>query len=118
MGDHKFTATKVPRQCPLFLLVKAGFVKVRCLEVEKVRLKLEQGEKLSRVLLHLYTILNFDINLGRAVLIFKNSVRSARKTRHFTITKINFIMLFKEIIAVYTEIRTRPMNAKCTDTDC
>jgi hypothetical protein len=27
---------------------------------------MEQGEKLSRVLLRSYTILNFDINLGRA----------------------------------------------------
>jgi hypothetical protein len=45
-GGHKFrfAATKVPRQCPLVLLVKVGLVKVRRLEVE-------QGEKLSRVLL-------------------------------------------------------------------
>jgi hypothetical protein len=38
-GEHKFrlAATKVPRQCPLVLLVKVGLVKVRRLEVEKVR---------------------------------------------------------------------------------
>jgi hypothetical protein len=36
-------------------------------------------------------------------IIFKNSVRTAKKTPHFTITKINWLMLFKEIIAVYTE---------------
>jgi hypothetical protein len=32
-GEHKFrfAATKVPRQCPLVLLVKVGLVKVRCL---------------------------------------------------------------------------------------
>jgi hypothetical protein len=37
-GEHKFifAATKVPRQCPLVLLVKVGLVKVRRLEVEKV----------------------------------------------------------------------------------
>jgi hypothetical protein len=35
--------------------------------VEKVeRLKVEQGEKLSRVLLHSIGILDFDINLSRA----------------------------------------------------
>jgi hypothetical protein len=34
--EHKFrfAATKVPRQCPLVLLVKVGSVKVRRLEVE------------------------------------------------------------------------------------
>jgi hypothetical protein len=29
------------------------------------------------------------------------SVRTAKKTQHFIITKINWLMLFKEIIAVY-----------------
>jgi hypothetical protein len=38
---------KVPRQCPLALLVKVGLVMVRRLEVEKVGRKVEQGEKLS-----------------------------------------------------------------------
>jgi hypothetical protein len=33
---------------------------------------------------------------------FKNSVRTAKKT-HFTVTKINRLTLFKEIIAVYSE---------------
>jgi hypothetical protein len=43
---------KVPRQCPLILLVKVDLVSVRCLEVEKVkRRKVEKGDKLSRVLL-------------------------------------------------------------------
>jgi hypothetical protein len=43
-------------------------VKVRRLEVEKVRWRVEQGEKLSRVSLRSYTILNFVISLGRAAL--------------------------------------------------
>jgi hypothetical protein len=34
---------------------------------------------------------------------FKNSVRAAKKTQHFTITKINWLMLFEEIIPVFTE---------------
>jgi hypothetical protein len=33
----KFAATKVPRQCPLVLLVKVGLVRIRLLEVENVR---------------------------------------------------------------------------------
>jgi hypothetical protein len=41
-------------------------VKVRRLVVEKVRWRVEQGEKLSRVLLRSYTILIFVIRRGRA----------------------------------------------------
>jgi hypothetical protein len=36
--------------------------------VGKVRWRVEQGEKLSRVLLRSYTIFNFVISLGRAAL--------------------------------------------------
>jgi hypothetical protein len=43
-------------------------VKVRRLEVEKVRWRVEKGEKFSRVLLRSYIILNFVISLGRAAL--------------------------------------------------
>jgi hypothetical protein len=44
--------------------------------------------------------------------IFKNSVRTAKKTQHFTIAKINWLMLFKEIIAVYSENHTEQINTK------
>jgi hypothetical protein len=37
------------------------------------------------------------------LILFKNSVRTAKKTQLFTITKINWLTLFKEIIAVYSE---------------
>jgi hypothetical protein len=33
-------------------------------------------------------------------IIFNNPVRTSKRTPHFTITKINWLMLFKEIIAV------------------
>jgi hypothetical protein len=33
-------------------------------------------------------------------MLFKNSVRTSKKTPHFTITKINWLTLFKEIITV------------------
>jgi hypothetical protein len=36
-------------------------------------------------------------------MLFKNLVRTSKRTPHFTITKINWLMLFKEIIAVYSE---------------
>jgi hypothetical protein len=42
--------------------------------------------------------------------IFKNSVRTAKKTPHFTITKINWLTLFTEIIATYSENHTKPIN--------
>jgi hypothetical protein len=51
-------------------------------------------------------------------IIFKYSVLTAKKTLLFTITKINWLTLFKEIIAVCTENHTRPINTKCTVTDC
>jgi hypothetical protein len=46
-------------------------------------------------------------------MIFKNSVRTAKKTQVFTITKTNLLMLFKEIIAVYSENHTKHINTKC-----
>jgi hypothetical protein len=43
-------------------------------------------------------------------IIFKDSVRTAEKTPHFTVTKINCLTLFKEIIDVYCEKRVKFMN--------
>jgi hypothetical protein len=51
------------------------------------------------------------------LLVFKNSVRTSKRTPHFTITKINWLMLFKEITAVYDENHTKPINTK-QRTDC
>jgi hypothetical protein len=45
--------------------------------------------------------------------VFKNSVRTAKKTLHFAITKINWLTLFKEIIAVYSENHTKHINTLC-----
>jgi hypothetical protein len=44
------------------------------------------------------------------LIIFKKSVRTSKRTPHFTITKINWLMLFKEMIAVYTVNHTKPIN--------
>jgi hypothetical protein len=44
-------------------------------------------------------------------ILFKNSARTAKKTPHFTVTKINWLTLFKEIIAVYSNNHTKPINS-------
>jgi len=51
-------------------------------------------------------------------MLFKYSVRTSKRTPHFTITKINWLTLFKEIIAVYTENHTKLINTKCQLTYC
>jgi hypothetical protein len=47
------------------------------------------------------------------LILFKHSVRTAKKTLHFTITKINWLTLFKEIISVYTYNHMKPINRLC-----
>jgi hypothetical protein len=54
---------------------------------------------------------------GEARLNTKNSVRTAKKTPHFTVTKINRLTLFKEIIAIYTETHTKHINTRSTIKD-
>jgi hypothetical protein len=41
-------------------------------------------------------------------IIFMNSVHTTNKILHFTIKKINWLMLFKETVAVYTENHNNP----------
>jgi hypothetical protein len=48
-------------------------------------------------------------------MLFKNSARTSKRTPNFT---INFLTLFKEIIAVYIENHVKPINTKCSITDC
>jgi hypothetical protein len=45
-------------------------------------------------------------------MLFKNPVRTSKRTPHFTITKINWLMLFKEIIAAYSDNHIKPTNEK------
>jgi hypothetical protein len=45
-------------------------------------------------------------------MLFKNSVRTSKRTPHFTVTKINWLMLFKEIITVYSDSNKKPTNTK------
>jgi hypothetical protein len=53
--------------------------------------------------------------------IFYSSVRTPKKTQHLTVTEINRLTLFKEIIAVYSENRTKPIKPlweKCRHVGC
>jgi hypothetical protein len=43
-------------------------------------------------------------------MLFKKSVRTSKKTPHFAVTKINWLTLFKEIIAVYSENHTKQIE--------
>jgi hypothetical protein len=45
-------------------------------------------------------------------LLVKNSGRTAKKTAHFTVSKINRLTLFKEMIAVRSENYTKPVIKK------
>jgi hypothetical protein len=36
-------------------------------------------------------------------MLFKNSVRTSKRTPHFTVTGINWLVLFNEIIAAHSE---------------
>jgi hypothetical protein len=47
----------------------------------------------------------------------KNSVRTSKRTPHFTITETNWLIAFKEIIAVYSDDNTEPINTKYRATD-
>jgi hypothetical protein len=51
-------------------------------------------------------------------ILFKDSVRTSKRTPHFTITKINWLTLFKKIMAAYIENHAKPINTKCNITDC
>jgi hypothetical protein len=42
--------------------------------------------------------------------IFNNSVRTSKKTPHFTLIKIKWLMLFKEINAVCSEKYNKPIT--------
>jgi hypothetical protein len=50
-------------------------------------------------------------------ILFKNSVRTSKRTPDFTIKKINWLTLFKKIIAVYSENK-KHTSTKWTVTDC
>jgi hypothetical protein len=50
-------------------------------------------------------------------MLLKNSVRTSKRTPQFTITKIDWLMLFKEIIAVYSENHAKLIQTAALLTD-
>jgi hypothetical protein len=50
------------------------------------------------------------------VFILFDTVRTSKRT-HFTFTTINWLILFKEVIAIYNEKHTKPTNTKRRVTD-
>jgi hypothetical protein len=48
----------------------------------------------------------------------QTSVRTSKRTPQFTITKINWVTLFKQIITDYAENHTKPINKNCQPTFC
>jgi hypothetical protein len=50
--------------------------------------------------------------------LLKNSVLTSKKTQPASMTTINWLMLFREIIAVYSENHTKHTNTTCRITDC
>jgi hypothetical protein len=48
----------------------------------------------------------------------KEFISYLKRTQHFSFTMINWLMLFKEIIPVYTENHTIPKNTRWGITDC
>jgi hypothetical protein len=51
------------------------------------------------------------------LIIFKSSARTSKRTLHIIITKPKWLLLFKEIIDVYTENHTRHVSTKCMVTE-
>jgi hypothetical protein len=50
----------------------------------------------------------------KLIQIFKNSVCIPERTPDFTVTKINWSMLFKETGTVYSMNHIKPINKKCS----
>jgi hypothetical protein len=74
-------------------------------------LELELADRQTDIVSPIYV--HFGTLCEECIMIFKNSVRTAKKTPHFTITTINWLTVFKEIIAVYSENRTELINTPC-----
>jgi hypothetical protein len=45
------------------------------------------------------------------VILFKNSVSTSKNTKGVTVTEVNYLMLFKEIIDVYSENSVKSVNS-------
>jgi hypothetical protein len=84
-----------PRQCPIILLVRVG-------RTEGKTFGCEEGKD--------------ELKSNLVLITFKNSVSTSKRTPRFTITKINMLKLFKEIIVVYLENHMNSINTLCSKT--
>jgi hypothetical protein len=55
---------------------------------------------------------------GLVEIVFTNPTGTSKRTQHFTITNMNLLTLFREIIAVYFEKHMQSINKKCRVADC
>jgi hypothetical protein len=53
------------------------------------------------------------LRLKVVYIMFKNSVRTSKRTPRFVFTKTNPLMVFKGVKGVYIEERKKPVNTKC-----
>jgi hypothetical protein len=53
------------------------------------------------------------LKLKLVLIIFKHSFHASKKTQPISITRINWLMMFKEIITVYSENHMKPINILC-----
>jgi hypothetical protein len=50
-------------------------------------------------------------------ILYKNLVHTSKKIQHFILTKISFLIPFKEVIPCFSE-HLKSLNTKCRVTDC
>jgi hypothetical protein len=68
--------------------------------------------KLLIVLITRLLVLIKSLKSKLVYIIFKNSVRTSKRTRQFTFTEINWLMVFKETIPFRSEDHKKPIHKK------
>jgi hypothetical protein len=65
-------------------------------------------------LVYMFRIVFWDVLPSKIIVykLFKNSVRTSKRTLHLIITTINWLMLLKEIITVCTENHSKHMTTR------
>jgi hypothetical protein len=69
------------------------------------------------LILYLYNTLFNPLKSKPVYIVLKDSVRTSKRTPHLTITEVNWLTMFKEVIPVYAENRTKPWNTNWSVTD-
>lgn len=78
-----------------------------------VRLIIKESEAMQSAESEMTSKINLSpLTLELVYIICKNSIRTARKTWHFSITKNNFLTVFQEIMLVYSDNNTKTIKIK------